>query len=212
MRKGFLAILFLASCSLLVAQQSLNNDAVIKLVKAGLSDELIISTINSQPGTYDTSPDGLIALKKADVSDTVVAAIVKKASGVAQTAPVTGATSTAAAPPAEAPTAPAHSAGNPRVYISSASKGSNRNAERDQSMEMAKDFEKNCPDVRITVNQNTADYTVLLNHSEHGFARDNQIQIANKDGDLISRTKEGGSIKGDAKKACELILADWTKH
>ncbi len=41
--------------------------------------------------------------------------------------------------------------------------------------------------------------------------RDNQIQIANKDGDLISRTKEGGSIRGDAKKACGVILADWSK-
>jgi hypothetical protein len=62
----------------LTAQQAMNNDAVIKLVKAGLSEDLIISTINSQPGTYDTSTDGLIALKKAGVSDKVVGAIVTK--------------------------------------------------------------------------------------------------------------------------------------
>ncbi len=105
------------------------------------------------------------------------------------------------------------STGKIRVYISSASKGSNRNAARDQSMEMAKDFEKNCPDVRITINQNVADYTVLLNHIEQGlFVRDNQIQVANKDGDLITTTKEGGSVKGGAKRACELILADWAKR
>jgi hypothetical protein len=78
-------------------------------------------------------------------------------------------------------------------------------------MEMSKDFERSCPDVRISINQNMADYTVALNHVEHGFARDNQIQVANKDGDLISTTKEGGSIKGDVKKACDLILADWAK-
>lgn len=79
-------------------------------------------------------------------------------------------------------------------------------------MEMSKDFEKNCPGVRISISQAMADYTILLNHIEVGlFVRDNQIQIANKEGDLISRTKEGGGIKGDAKKACEAILADWAK-
>jgi hypothetical protein len=78
-------------------------------------------------------------------------------------------------------------------------------------MEMSKDFEKNCPSVRVTINQQLADYTVLLNHIEVGFVRDNQIQVANKDGDLISKTKEGGSINGGIKKACALILADWEK-
>jgi hypothetical protein len=78
MRKGLLALPFLVFCSLGAAQQSLNNDAIIKLVKAGLSDDLIVSTVNAQPGTYDTSPDGLIALKGAGVSDRVVAAIVAK--------------------------------------------------------------------------------------------------------------------------------------
>jgi hypothetical protein len=79
-------------------------------------------------------------------------------------------------------------------------------------MEMSKDFERSCPDVRITLNQAMADYTVALNHIEHGFARDNQIQVANKDGDLISKTKEGGSIKGDVRKACDLIVADWVAN
>lgn len=215
MRNGFLAVLFLTFCSLLVAQQSLNNDAVTKMVKASLSDELIISTINAQPGSYDTSADGLIALKTANVSDKVVAAIVLKASAAPQPAPAV------AEPPTASPqsnellntqSSPAQSESKIRVYISSASKGTNQNAARDQSMEMAKDFEKNCPEVRITINTSVADYTVLLNHIEHGFVRDNQFQVANKDGDLISNTKEGGSIKGGAKKACELIVADWSKR
>jgi hypothetical protein len=73
---------------MLAAQQALNNDAVIKLAKAGLSEDLIVSTINTQPGTYDTSADGLIALKGAGVSDKVVAAIVAKAAGGAPAARV----------------------------------------------------------------------------------------------------------------------------
>ena len=92
MRKSFLALVFLAFCPLLVAQQSLNNDSVIKLVKAGLSEDLIISTINASPGSYDTSADGLIALKTAGASDKVVSAIVVKASGAsaASATPVVG--------------------------------------------------------------------------------------------------------------------------
>lgn len=93
-----LAIAVLACCSMLVAQQTLNNDGVIKLVKAGLSEDLIVSTINASPGSYDTSANGLIALKTAGASDKVVAAIVMKASG---------ATPAAAAAPATASSLPA---------------------------------------------------------------------------------------------------------
>ena len=45
MRKLFLAVVFLTICPLIVAQQALNNESVMKLVKAGLSEELIVSTI-----------------------------------------------------------------------------------------------------------------------------------------------------------------------
>jgi hypothetical protein len=65
------------------ATQGLSNDSVIKLVKAGLSDDLIVSTITASAGNYDISTDGLIALKGAGVSDKVVGAIVSKASGAA---------------------------------------------------------------------------------------------------------------------------------
>ena len=78
-------------------------------------------------------------------------------------------------------------------------------------MEMSKDFQEVCPDVQISVNQNLVDYTVRLNHFEHGFVRGNQMQVANKDGDLVSKTKNGGSIKGGVKQACEAIVANWAK-
>jgi S1-C subfamily serine protease len=80
MQRSLLALVFLAVCPILVAQQSLNNDSVIKLIKAGLSDDLIVSTVNASPGTYDTSADGVIALKKAGASDKVIEAIEQKVS------------------------------------------------------------------------------------------------------------------------------------
>lgn len=115
MRNILLGIVFLALCPLLVAQQTLNNDAVIKLAKAGLSDDLIVSTINSQAGTYDTSTDGLIALKAAGVSDKIVSAVVAKASAPSP-ATVPATTTPAPVPPAPDPDDPA-SPHDPGVYL-----------------------------------------------------------------------------------------------
>jgi hypothetical protein len=61
------------------APAGLNNDSIIKMVKAGLSDDLIVSTIGTSPGMYDTSAEGMIALKSAGASDRVVSAMVQKA-------------------------------------------------------------------------------------------------------------------------------------
>jgi hypothetical protein len=96
----------------------------------------------------------------------------------------------------------------PRVLLTSASKGANWNAARDQTIELTKDFQKDCAEVRVTTLQEKADYTVTLNHIEHGFARDNQFMLSNKEGDVLY-TKEGGSIDKNVKYACGVIQKDW---
>jgi hypothetical protein len=58
------------------AQARLSNDAVIRMEKAGLSDDLIVQTIGAQPGQYTTDADSLIALKQAGVSERVISAMV----------------------------------------------------------------------------------------------------------------------------------------
>ena len=99
MRKIILAVVFLAICPLFVAQQAMNNDSVIKLVKAGLSEDLIVTTISGAAGNYDITADGIIALKTAGVSDREVAAIVAKLS-----APVPVVTSSISVAPPPNPT------------------------------------------------------------------------------------------------------------
>jgi hypothetical protein len=111
---------------------------------------------------------------------------------------------------------PAPSAKKPRVFLRAQSHSSGWNESRDQAMEMSKDFQEVCPAVQISLNPYLLDYTVDLNHSEYSFVRQNQMQVANKDGDLVSGTNKGVSIKGpsirgDVKKACEAIVADWAK-
>src|SRR6202000_1896682 len=65
---------------LALAQTAFDNNSVIKLIKAGLSEDLIGSPGDTVPGIYDTSADGLIALKTGGASDKVVSAIVLKVS------------------------------------------------------------------------------------------------------------------------------------
>lgn len=60
------------------AQETLTNESVIKLVKSGLAENLIVSMVNSQPGKYALDVDHVLELKKAGVSDAVLAAMVTK--------------------------------------------------------------------------------------------------------------------------------------
>ena len=95
MRKGLILVAILALCPVLIAQ-ALNNDAIVKLVKAGMSEDVIVATINASQGAYDTTANGLIALKTAGVSDKVVAAIVTK--GLAPVAAPVAAAAAASGP------------------------------------------------------------------------------------------------------------------
>lgn len=181
--------------------QQMTNASVVQMVQAKISPDLIILAISKCEPHFQLDPANAQVMTQMGVTDEILKAMAAKQAGQ----PVGTA-------PGPAPAAPDPSA-KPRVFMQSNSHGNNWNAHRDQSMELSKDFERDCPDVKITLNQQNADYTVNLNHIEHGFARDNQFQVADKNGDLLSHTKEGGSIKNGAKKACALILHDWdSKH
>ena len=57
---------------------AMDNGSVMKMAKAGLGDDLIIQTINTQPGQYTTDADSLVILKTAGVSDRVITAMINK--------------------------------------------------------------------------------------------------------------------------------------
>jgi hypothetical protein len=81
------------------AQETLTNDSIVKLVKAGLGEETVLTVVNQQPATFSLKPDDLVALKTAGVSDKIIAAMVAK--GQAKSGPAaTAATSADPAPPA----------------------------------------------------------------------------------------------------------------
>jgi len=86
-----------------IAQTTLNNDAIVKMTKAGLSDDIVVATIKAQPGSYSTAPDDLIALKQAGVSDKVIAAMMAGASAPSAAPQPAAAVSGAAADVADLP-------------------------------------------------------------------------------------------------------------
>jgi hypothetical protein len=76
----------------LAAQEALTNEGVVKLVKAGLSEDLVISAIADQPGNFLLGANDLVALKEGGVSEKVIRAMMAK-----------GKPGGAVAPPAAAP-------------------------------------------------------------------------------------------------------------
>src|SRR5438128_2069909 len=64
------------------AQEPLNNETILKLVKAGIGEDTIVSMVNQQPGKYSLTTDDIIALKSAGVSDKVIAAIIVRSGQV----------------------------------------------------------------------------------------------------------------------------------
>jgi len=143
MRKSFFAVVLVLFAPLLIAQQSLNNDSVIKLCKAGLSDDLIVSTVNASPGVYDTSANGIIALKNAGASDKVITAVVAKTSNPMSTATVSPA-------PAPAPTVTPTS-GQPRIFVK---------ADADFSVALAAALNKKHAPATVVLDEKNADYVL----------------------------------------------------
>jgi hypothetical protein len=60
------------------AQKPLTNESIVWLVSAGLSEDTIISMVNTQPGKYSLGAGDVVALKKARVSEKVITAILNK--------------------------------------------------------------------------------------------------------------------------------------
>ncbi len=73
-------IVLIAAALILAAfgQEPLNNEGVIKLVKSGLTEELIMNVIRQQPGAYALGANELIALKDAGVSEKIINTMLSK--------------------------------------------------------------------------------------------------------------------------------------
>jgi hypothetical protein len=80
----------------------------------------------------------------------------------------------------------------------------------DQTMELAKDFGKQCPDVVVTLKGTEADYTVSLNHEAfHGLVHKNdQVMVSNRRGDVVM-SNSTRAVSHSVNDSCSVIAADW---
>jgi len=81
MMKRALYLISILCASLVWSQEPLTNESVVKMVKAGLAESVILSMVTSQPARYAFAADDLIALKTAGVPDKIVAAMVGRNAG-----------------------------------------------------------------------------------------------------------------------------------
>src|SRR5262249_31235524 len=109
-----LAASLLTTGSAAFAQETLTNQSILEMLKAGLSERVVIAKIRTSPSSFDTSTDALIALKKNGVSEKVIEAMMSPTAAAAAPAPppTTPARSVAMAPPPGAGHAPLR----PTVY------------------------------------------------------------------------------------------------
>jgi hypothetical protein len=94
---------------LLMGQETLTNESIIKLVKSGMGEQLILNVIRQQPGNYSMAADDLVALKEAGVSERIISAMLSRGRGPAP-----------AADGAAAATASRHEVSQPGLYYKKA--------------------------------------------------------------------------------------------
>jgi hypothetical protein len=69
------SVLSIGALGQVPAGQALTNEDIIKMVRAQLSSNIIISTLEGADFRFDLSPTGLIGLKDAGVDDRIIAAM-----------------------------------------------------------------------------------------------------------------------------------------
>lgn len=81
MRRVLVVFLALASSLPAIAQKALTNDDIVKMVKGGLPDDVILLAIESQPSTFDVSAQALIELKQQGASKAILEKILDVVAG-----------------------------------------------------------------------------------------------------------------------------------
>ena len=84
-----LLILSLVTCTVvsMFSQEVLTNQSVIRMVKAGLSEELILNVVKQQTSAFSVGSTELVELKMAGVTERIITAMIAKAMGPAPAAP-----------------------------------------------------------------------------------------------------------------------------
>jgi hypothetical protein len=239
MKHAFARICFLLAVSL-HAQERINNDTILKLVKAGIGEDIIVGMVNQQLGKYALSADDMIALKKAGVSDKVIAAMVVRNGGSgAEPTPNVAARMKSSSEEVPAPAIPrdvTSTSGSPatdghtRLFVTDSQSwemrggwsaagdnswtgsGYQSGGARPQTAEIIKTFNQRCPRIIVTDNVQRADFAVTFDHEGgKGILGRHKIVVFNRDGDDIF-SDSTRELGNSVKDACEAILRHRAFH
>ncbi len=61
-----------------IAEDAITNEYIVRSLKEGMGEDLLVVMIQTKPAKFSTSPNDLLALKKAGVPDKVIAAMLTK--------------------------------------------------------------------------------------------------------------------------------------
>jgi hypothetical protein len=83
----------------------------------------------------------------------------------------------------------------------------------DETMEVASDLLKKCPEISLTVNEEAEpDYILLLHRSAGGFfaGAASQFMLLRRDKSVLYANEKSSSMKA-SRDACKTILSDWKR-
>ena len=104
------------------------------------------------------------------------------------------------------------SVGGGRVWDEQIILGRSSGGARPQTAEIIKTFGERCSEVVVTVREENADYTVMLEHEggKAPFQRDNKFVLINLDGEVIS-SGSTRSLGNAVKDSCQDLMTDWNR-
>jgi hypothetical protein len=85
-------------------------------------------------------------------------------------------------------------------------------AKHDETMEMARVLLKSCPELSLTTDGATTDYSLLLNREEEHFGGAvSQVMVLRPDKSVMFASKQG-TVARAVRDGCKAILADWKER
>jgi hypothetical protein len=199
-------------------QQTLTNDDVVSMTKAGLPAEVVAAKIKTSNCHFDTSPESLARLKAAGVADGVLLAMVQASSPTAAVA--SGTSTSESAEDAKV-----------RVFVTDSQSWStygyswmhgnatnidggsvSKGGARPQTVEIIKTLGERCPELVVTNQPQRANYVITLDHEGgKGLLRvRNKVAVFNVKGDAVfsdSTLTLGESVQ----RGCNAIKKDTTR-
>jgi len=181
--------------------KALTNDDVVKMVKAGLQESLIIKAIESSPSAFDTSVPRILALKKDEgVPDNVIEAMIAvQAKSKTSTAPSSDSTPRLITSAVDRGDQSSSRSNPPAIYVEEVSSTGGIMASSDTTLEAIKTLTKK--GMHVVTIRDKADYVLQITRQlgKKSWKKDTKVALVNRAGEVVyaNSTRSIGGGVGD---------------